>query len=283
MIDIKGEKMLDIYPTSFTDQISLQERWIPITDSIVPGILEYYSISTWGRVYNHKLNRYYPNENTKSQRYVVLWLKLKNGSGIKIYLHILMLRSFRYFQGCEDTNKYEVNHIDGVKYHNWLWNLEWVTPKENIIHSRLTGLNPSGGDSVISKITNDQARMVAQRISIGMRPREIIKELQPLMPTVNVQSVIYSMTEGKAWKNITKDYNLSNKYRRREFFSDEQIHAICKIFQDKGKDISYKTILDMLGIDYRYATDYEINMYKATVSNIRLKRYKKEICNRYNY
>ena len=81
-------KILDFYPTSFPDYQSLQENWIPISKDIIPNIEEWYSISTWGRVYNWKLGKMYPNENTNSKRYVVLWLNSTDGRGIKIYLHI---------------------------------------------------------------------------------------------------------------------------------------------------------------------------------------------------
>ena len=275
--------MLNFIPTEFPHYCYMEEYWKPITSEIVPGILPIYYISTWGRVYNSYSNKYYPNENNHSERYVVLWLKLSNHDGIKIYLHILMMWVFRYFEGCEDTDKYEVNHIDGIKYHNWLWNLEWVTPQQNIIHSRLTGLNPSCGDSVLAKITDEQARLIAQKIANGDKPSKIVKELQLYMPDINIKNIYDSMVSGRAWRKITSEYDFTNRYKVKVYFTDDQVNQICLIFQNYGTDISYKEILDMINYDYTTYTEHDMKMLRCTISNIRLKKYKKEICAQYKY
>ena len=51
--------------------------------------------------------------------------------------------------------KTQINHIDGNKENFDLSNLEWVTPQENIIHARKTGLHTSDGDKAVIQLSKN--------------------------------------------------------------------------------------------------------------------------------
>lgn len=60
----------------------------------------------------------------------------KDGKQKQHKIHRLIAQAFIL----NPQNKEQVNHIDGDKTHNVVWNLEWVTSKENNIHASDTGL-----------------------------------------------------------------------------------------------------------------------------------------------
>lgn len=77
----------------------------------------------------------------------------KNGKRSRLFVHRLVAKAFIPNPG----NKREVNHKDGNALNNHAYNLEWVTPSENIQHAYDTGLrapSPSyGEDCGTSKLT----------------------------------------------------------------------------------------------------------------------------------
>ncbi len=255
-----------------------EENWRLITPNIVPDILPHYYISTYGRIYNSYTKNYLPkNIEYCKDKYISTSLSQYGNTSICIQIHRVELMVFGYVEGCENL---EVNHKDGVKYHNWLWNLEWATHKENINHAIQSGLLGLGESRGNSQLTNEQAMRVCELISLGKSPTEI----QDIMDihNVNMRKIVENIKLGLSWSHISKNYDFSKAFKKNNF-SDDQIHKICKLFEDRGTKISYKQVLDYIGYDYSYATNKELDRLNASICGIRSKKTFKSICNQYNY
>ena len=109
--------------------------------------LEDYLITLDGRVFSLKTMRFLKNI-TRPNGYV--YVKI----GSKTYMaHRLV--ALTYIPNPE--NKPQVNHIDGIKTNNKLFNLEWNTQSENIKHSFDIGLRK------ISDALRESGRVVAEK------------------------------------------------------------------------------------------------------------------------
>lgn len=78
---------------------------------------------------------------------------LHEGKGKYFKVHRLVAMSFVYKpKGCD-----VVNHLDGNKTNNFYKNLEWTTPKGNVIHAWENGLN---------SFSDEQRRLQKEKVSI---------------------------------------------------------------------------------------------------------------------
>ena len=153
--------------------INFDEKFIPITEQIVPNVCDWYMISNYGRIYHKYLGIFMKPYMRGGQNsdYCYIVLRLKDKSYKSIAIHRLVLASFYPSLGGIDNNM-DVNHKNGVKTYNYIsyndhnrGNLEWSTRKDNVIHAYNSGLNHSGEDNSKSKITNETALKVIQLLS----------------------------------------------------------------------------------------------------------------------
>ena len=100
---------------------------------------ENYIISSDGQVFNAKssvVKKQMSNHSGNGYLYVDLYC---NGNRKRAYVHRLVAESFIP----NIDGKPYVNHIDGNPINNDVTNLEWCTPKENVIHAaKVLGVLP---------------------------------------------------------------------------------------------------------------------------------------------
>lgn len=116
----------NIYNEEEDNIYTMVEGWHNI---FIDGKYSGYSISSFGRVQNNCTGRYLkPSSGRDGYLHVCLFV---NGKKYGKLVHRLVAE---YFIPNPDKLP-QVNHIDEDKTNNKVWNLEWVTPQENINHS----------------------------------------------------------------------------------------------------------------------------------------------------
>ena len=89
----------------------------------------------------------------------------------------------------------EVNHLDGVKAHNWLSNLEWSTKADNEKHAARTGLKATrGSGNSNAKLSAEQVLEIRRRAN--ERLGDLAKEFGVAPATIN------SIRQRKTWTHV---------------------------------------------------------------------------------
>lgn len=96
-----------------------------------------YSVSDMGEIRKDSTSYILSQSPQQDYKFVTL---LINGQQKRMRVHRMVAET--YIPNPE--NKPFVNHIDGIRWHNNVENLEWVTPSENTQHAVRTGLFTSG-------------------------------------------------------------------------------------------------------------------------------------------
>lgn len=211
------------------------EIFLEVTDNAVKDILpKTYYISNYSRVYSRLKNKMikivYP-KNTDLY-YPTFSVQTIDRKSIKVLLHrALML----VFYPDHDPKYNIVNHKDGNKCASFLPNLEFTDAKGNAIHARDTGLlHPAHGENhCCAKITEAQCREICSMLESTLYSmRDISKKMKVS------ESIVNSIKLGKAWKHISKDYNIPKDARIRysKYFTNDELYKLCEYFQSNPKD-----------------------------------------------
>lgn len=155
---------------------------------VISGYPNYY-ISTYGNVYSRITKRILKYFVTNSG-YRIVSLR-SNGVTRKYSIHKLVCTAFKI----QYKDKIWVNHIDGNKENNFIWNLEWVTPSENNKHSYNIGKNISicGEESHSSKLMESDVIFI----------RESNKTTKELANIFGVSTTaILDVKSKRTWKHI---------------------------------------------------------------------------------
>lgn len=219
----------------------LIEEWRMIPN-IFDDIKPYYYISNYGRIYS-SYNNIILEQQYNHSGYLQVGLMTNTGR-IHRKVHRLVMISFLYFDEC---NTYQVNHRDGNKMNNFIYNLEWCTPKENIAHSINFGLRSTfiGESNPKAKISTDQAKYIGYLL---MKKQYSDEEISNITNCKSID-IIRSIALGNTWNNLFSKEELENMLSTRKGHTIP-IHIknnICKYYEDNKYLYSgYGAVINMI-------------------------------------
>lgn len=174
----------------------------------IEGYEGLYQVSNLGRVKRMRFinkNTNIEKERIKSQKirkdgYLEVAL-YKNGKGKYIQVHRLVAKSF-----IPNPKKLpQVNHRNGIKTDNRVENLEWVTPKENIVHAISTGLrkqfktsNHNGENNPNSKLSKNEVLDIINNKSNGLNIKNVYEKYKTKISYSGLEQIWY----GYRWKEV---------------------------------------------------------------------------------
>ncbi len=179
-------------------------QWIDIE-----GFEGFYQINILGQVRSlDKIVSNYPNCTRTIKGRVLKW-NLDNGGYYRVDLrgqlgmrkNSLLHRLIAIHFIPNPKGYPHINHKDGIKTNNNLFNLEWCTHKQNMRHGYDTGLipkkiNPKGEKGIAAKLTDKQVVEIKKRLADGER----IVDIAIAYPVK--KGAIGEIKAGRSWGHI---------------------------------------------------------------------------------
>lgn len=264
----KGEKRYKDSPILLNEkQIFLGESFLDISQNIIPGIYDYYQISNMGRVY-HKYMGDFIKQGICGSGYYFFSVSTLYGTKLVRTHRIEMM----VFNPIPNMELFDVNHKDGNKLRNVLWNLEWMSHSDNMIHAYNNGLH--------KRTTNLSTDTVIKVCNLLQENKYTNLQIANIVSNGVTESIVSSIKQRESWREISKDYTF---YRRSgKLLSDNDVQRICVLFEKYPKDskISINKYCKM--ILYKLGYDLSDNIIDTT-RKIYTRKYYTNISHKYKF
>lgn len=234
-----------------------------LANIILNGKKTRYYIGTSGTLYSKHKKTMIPlksselrNKKDKDNQYHTVRLFVK-GKRYNVLLHRLVAGAFIP----NPENKPEVNHKDGIKSHNYVNNLEWVTPSENILHAYRNGFKHqnTGEKNHNTKIKQKDAELICKLLEENKLSMREIAEIIGCNKTI-VKNIIAK----KAWVEISEKYNIDAYDVKESVNGNRRIRrpVAIKICEDISSGYySMREIADKYNVSY--STVNSIKQHKS--------------------
>ena len=174
------------------------EVWKDITEQHIPGIRPWYLVSNYGRIYSKATNSII-KQSIINSGYVRVQLMSYNKSKIDVLVHRIVAL---VFIPIPNPNEMEVNHKDENGFNNYVGNLEWVTPLENIQYAS----DIDHGMHYKETFSDNIVRQICEALCNGMSYMEICFYILHTKYTSGLHKRIWLIHKRKIHTNISKDY-----------------------------------------------------------------------------
>ena len=153
-----------------------------------------YLVSNTGKVKSLLRNGKLLNHNDNGRGYLQVTLYF-NSKRVTHNIHSLVAKAFLGARKDGMT----VNHIDGNKYNNCLYNLEYCSQGDNSRHAIDTGLRVAakGASNGNAKLEESDVIQIRQMLSQGMSQRTIASKFGVKHPAIG------SIKRGLTWAHLT--------------------------------------------------------------------------------
>lgn len=135
------------------------------------------------------------------------------------FIHRLVAENFL----ASTCNKTHVNHVDGVKFNNFVSNLEWVTASENTRHAFKSGLAPQGANRSQAKLTNSQVVLLRDNPdNLTQKQLSVLFNVSVSQVSVIQRGITYAnaggMIRGKIERRVPEEIRkqIRAEYKRRK-------------------------------------------------------------------